>query len=85
MPHTLKLTTKRQATLPVSVCRELGIQPGDEIILEKQKIEGNIEWILRPKVRRPPQWFGRLREYGDDKDHDMKTIRNCIGSRLGLK
>ena len=85
MAHTVRLTSKRQATLPVNVCKELGLKPGDEIILEKQKVDGDILWILRPKVQHPPHWFGRLREYAQDKNHDMETIRNCIGSRLGLE
>ncbi|MFP4257559.1 MAG: AbrB/MazE/SpoVT family DNA-binding domain-containing protein [Desulfovermiculus sp.] len=39
MSHTIKLTSKRQATFPVQLCREIGIQPGDELVLERKELE----------------------------------------------
>ncbi len=83
MTHKMKLTSKRQTTLPVDVCRELGVNPGDEIILEKQQINGEAIWILRTRKREAPEWFGRLRRYARNKSHDMESIRTTIGARLG--
>ena len=85
MVHTIKLTSKRQATLPVKVCKDLGVQAGDEIILEKQKVEGDVIWILRPRSRSYPRWFGRLREYAQGKNHDMEAIRSSVGFSIGFK
>jgi len=47
--QSIRLTSKRQATFPVQLCQELGIKPGDDLILERKKIEGDITWILTPK------------------------------------
>ncbi len=30
---TVRLTSKRQATLPLQLCEELGVKPGDEIYI----------------------------------------------------
>jgi bifunctional DNA-binding transcriptional regulator/antitoxin component of YhaV-PrlF toxin-antitoxin module len=81
----MKLTAKRQATLPVGVCKDLGIKPGDEIFLEKQNIDGDTIWVLRPKSRPSHNWFGRLRQYAQNKDHDMEVIRSSIGSGVGAE
>ncbi len=83
MAHTVKLTSKRQATLPVQVCRELGLKPGDELVLEKKQVADDVFWTLRPKTRSFSHWFGRLRGYASDKSHDMKDVRASIGSRVG--
>jgi bifunctional DNA-binding transcriptional regulator/antitoxin component of YhaV-PrlF toxin-antitoxin module len=85
MAHTIKLISKRQATFPVQVCRELGIQPGDELVLERKKIDEGYVWILRLKSRRPQTWFGRLNKYASGKRHDMEDIRESIGFGLGSK
>ena len=45
---TIKLTTKRQATLPRDLCEELGVHPGDEIALEQRVLGGETLWIMRP-------------------------------------
>ena len=82
MPHTIKLTSKRQATFPVQLCRELGIQAGDELVLERQKIDDGYAWILIAKSQYPPTWFGRLKKYTPGKSHNMETIRKSIGSSL---
>lgn len=83
MTHKMKLTSKRQATLPVGVCKELGVKAGDDIILEKQEIKGDMLWVLRTRKQDAPGWFGRLRRYARNKSHDMETIRSAIGARLG--
>ncbi len=49
MTQTIKLTSKRQATFPAQLCRELGVKAGEELILERITIEGDINWIIKPK------------------------------------
>lgn len=74
---TLKMTSKRQVTFPVEVCRELGVETGSEIYLEKRRIENHTEWILRPR-RDEENWYGSLRSYAKGKSHDREDIRNSI-------
>jgi bifunctional DNA-binding transcriptional regulator/antitoxin component of YhaV-PrlF toxin-antitoxin module len=85
MIHTIKLTSKRQATFPVQLCRELGIQPGDELVLERKELEEGPVWILTSQQQHSQTWFGRLSKYASGKSHDMEDIRTSIGSGLGRK
>jgi bifunctional DNA-binding transcriptional regulator/antitoxin component of YhaV-PrlF toxin-antitoxin module len=80
---SIRLTSKRQATLPLQLCEELGIKPGDEIILERQKTAGEIKWLLKPKKKVQSRWFAQLKKYAKNKEHDMATIRSSIGGRIG--
>ena len=43
----IKLTAKRQATLPAAVCDELGVTAGDTLTLERRLMDGEAVWILR--------------------------------------
>ncbi len=85
MEHVIKLTSKRQATFPAQLCRELGIQPGDRIILEREVIDEVPVWIIKLKPRSSSRWFGRLNKYARDKSHDMEVIRKSIGLGLGAR
>lgn len=85
MAHTIRLTSKRQATLPVQLCRELGLQPGDELIVERQKNDEGDVWILKLKPQHSQTWFGRLNKYATGKSHDMEDIRQSIGPGLKPK
>jgi bifunctional DNA-binding transcriptional regulator/antitoxin component of YhaV-PrlF toxin-antitoxin module len=78
---TIKITTKRQATLPVELCRELGVRPGDELRIEKKLIRGERVWTLQPGSP-PDSWFGSLRKYARGKSHSLESIRGSIGKRL---
>lgn len=80
---TLRITSKRQATFPLQLCEELGIKPGDEIILERQKSANEIKWLLKPKKKIQSTWFAQLKEYAKNKEHDMAAIRSSIGERIG--
>ena len=42
----IKLTSKRQATLPREVCEALGVEEGSRLELQPSEIPG--EWRLRP-------------------------------------
>jgi len=41
MSSTIKLTSKRQATFPVEVCRQLDLRAGDEIELIPRVQDGD--------------------------------------------
>ena len=83
MVTTIKLTSKRQATFPAALCRELGVKPGDELVLERQSRENQVTWVLKhPAVESAP-WFACLRAYGAGKKHDLESIRRSIGNRPG--
>ena len=59
----IKLTSKRQATFPAELCRQLGVGPGDSLILEAVDHDSEAVWILKPAHRERPSWFGRLKHY----------------------
>jgi len=83
MAHTITLTSKRQATLPVQLCREMGVQPGDVLVLERKETDEGLVWVLRAEPRQPGSWFARLNSYAKGKSHEMQAIRASIGSSLG--
>lgn len=82
MTQTIKLTSKRQATFPVKLCRELGVKAGEELILERRKIDGETAWIIKPKKQIESKWFRELKTFAKGKDHDMESIRASIGKNL---
>lgn len=83
MLDTIKLTSKRQATFPADLCRELGVKPGDELVLERRSIDGHEAWLLSRLQASPAPWFGCLRAYATGKKHDLESIRASIGRRRG--
>jgi bifunctional DNA-binding transcriptional regulator/antitoxin component of YhaV-PrlF toxin-antitoxin module len=75
--RTLRLTAKRQATLPAALCEELGVGPGDTLMLERREIDGEAVWVLR--APKPDwSWAGSLREYVVGKSHDWAEIERSI-------
>ena len=83
MVKTLKLTSKRQATFPAALCEELGVSAGDELKLERQIVNGEAAWVIQAKEKPGTPWFGALRNYANDKPHDMKSIRATVGHNIG--
>jgi len=75
---TIKLTSKRQATFPRAVCKEMDVKPGDALTLEQRVVDGERVWILRPEARSDAEWFGCLRSYARGKPHGMAAIRKSI-------
>jgi len=81
---TITLTAKRQATFPAELCRDLGLQPGDKLALERREVDGTPTWIMRPaSEHKTSSWFGALRSYASDKSHVMEDIRRSIGRKAG--
>jgi bifunctional DNA-binding transcriptional regulator/antitoxin component of YhaV-PrlF toxin-antitoxin module len=74
----IKLTAKRQATLPQALCRELNIEPGDAIGVQKRIIDGKAVWCLEPVTEPDLSWMGRFKKKARGKAHDMETIRRSI-------
>ena len=72
----IRLTTKRQATLPRALCEELDVNPGDEIALERRVFEGETLWILRPR-KIDWSWIGRA-SVPANLTHDMAAVRASI-------
>ncbi|MBF0199100.1 MAG: AbrB/MazE/SpoVT family DNA-binding domain-containing protein [Planctomycetes bacterium] len=77
---TIKITSKRQATFPSELCGDLGIEPGDQVILEPLEIEGRKVWTIH-RVEEDDEWFGSLSKYASSKSHDMDDIRTSIIKR----
>lgn len=80
----IRITSKRQATLPRALCDDMGVQPGDSLSVERVHLDGRDTWIIRPA--RPPSrfaWMGSLRQYAAGKPHDMASIRRSIEEAKG--
>jgi len=74
----IKLTAKRQATLPVALCEEMGLAPGDSLRLERRTIDGEPVWLLR-SPRPDWSWAGSLKSFAKGKDHRWDRIEESIG------
>ena len=76
---TIKITSKRQATFPAQLCGDLGIEPGDQVLVEPIQIHGKTVWTIQPvKVEAEDKWFGSLHKYAKGKSHSMEDIKNNI-------
>lgn len=75
--HSVTVTAKRQATLPVALCRELGIAPGHKLALERRVVDGRVVWILRGRAL-DWSWFGAARPYGRGKSHRWSDVRRSL-------
>ena len=73
----LTITSKRQATLPVDLCDELGVRPGDRLRVERRRVGGEHVWVIRGK--KPDwSWFGAARRYAKKKSHRSSEIERSI-------
>jgi len=75
---TIKLTAKRQATLPRKLCEELRLEPGDAIAVQKRIVDGKAVWCLEPVTEPDLSWMGRFRKNARGKRHDLESIRRSI-------
>ena len=74
----VKVSSKRQVTFPKQVCESLGIQAGDEILLERDVRFNQEVWYLKPAHEETRSWQGSLREYAGNKGHSMDAVRDSI-------
>ncbi len=77
---TIRLTAKRQATLPKRLCEEMRLKPGDSLIVDTRIVDGERVWVMKPAAEVETPWFGKLRSYATAKRHDMKSIRESVES-----
>ena len=75
---TIRLTTKRQATFPKSLCDDMGLRKGDVLQVEAATQKGKRIWFLRPTPARDMSWFGRFRRFASGKVHEMQAVRRSI-------
>ncbi len=78
---SIKVTAKRQATLPVELCEELGIAAGDKLELKRRRLEGETVWILRARGR-DWSWLGGAGKYAEGKSHRWEDIEKSIGEAM---
>ena len=75
--HLVTITAKRQATLPVALCKELGLAPGAKVAVERVLVGRQTVWVL--KGPGPDwSWVGSLRRYAKGKSHRLSDIRRSI-------
>jgi bifunctional DNA-binding transcriptional regulator/antitoxin component of YhaV-PrlF toxin-antitoxin module len=74
----IRLTAKRQATLPKRLCEQMNLQPGDALVVEEEAVAGRRVWRLSPADDVETPWFGSLKRYGKGKRHDMDSVRRSI-------
>ena len=79
--RVITVTAKRQATLPVELCEELGIEPGDKLQLERLPLGGETVWVLRVRDR-DWSWFGAAKRYAEGKSHRWDHIERTIGEAI---
>ena len=77
--QTIKITAKRQATLPINLCRDMGIRAGDRLILDQRYIDGEVLWVIRFNLDKF-SWMGALKRYAQNKSHHMGDIRRSIAN-----
>jgi len=74
----LRITAKRQATLPKALCDEMGVTAGQIIHVEPAIVNGERVWVLKRPSKPLIPWFGMLRRYAKNRKHDMASIRASI-------
>lgn len=75
---TVKVSSKRQVTFPKRVCESLGIQTGDEILLDRHVESGREVWYLVPAKAQGRSWLGALKDYSAGKNHEMEAVRESV-------
>jgi bifunctional DNA-binding transcriptional regulator/antitoxin component of YhaV-PrlF toxin-antitoxin module len=79
--RTITITAKRQATLPVEVCEDLGLTPGDKVGLERRTVDGEAVWVLRAPGR-DWSWFGAAGRWARGKSHRWADLERSIGEAM---
>jgi bifunctional DNA-binding transcriptional regulator/antitoxin component of YhaV-PrlF toxin-antitoxin module len=80
----MKLTSKRQATLPAETCEALGVGPGDFLELEARIEDGERLWVVRTHSARSRRWVGNLAgKVKPVTSHAMRDIRRSIAAGRG--
>ena len=75
---TLTITSKRQATFPACLCKELNLNSGDRIEVEPAEVSGERVWVLRPRKTPDRPWLGCLKLKTPVHEYSMAAIRTSI-------
>ena len=75
----IRLTAKRQATLPRALCEEMNLEPGDALLVDAKTLAGKKVWVLTPAKDANTAWFGSLKRYAKAKSHHIGAVRKSIG------
>jgi bifunctional DNA-binding transcriptional regulator/antitoxin component of YhaV-PrlF toxin-antitoxin module len=71
----MKVTAKRQVTLPAETCEAIGVEPDDVIALESRVEDGERSWGLRPTPGRARSWVGCLARHSRlVRSHAMTAV-----------
>lgn len=74
---SIRITSKRQATLPAELCADLGVGPGDKIEVDRRTVGGDVVWVLR--ARKPDwSWLGAAKKYAEGRTHDWDDVEKSI-------
>lgn len=76
----IRLTAKRQATLPKKLCEEMRLRPGDALVVDERVVEGKRVWLLSSADSIETPWFARLKPYAKAKRHDLRSVRKSVES-----
>lgn len=71
------ITAKRQATLPATLCEELGVGPGDALDVERRVLGGETVWVLRGK-NLDWSWVGLAGRYAKGRSHKLRDVKQSI-------
>jgi bifunctional DNA-binding transcriptional regulator/antitoxin component of YhaV-PrlF toxin-antitoxin module len=74
----IRITAKRQATLPRKLCEELRVRAGDSLAVDVKVVGGERAWFLKPVDSLETPWFARLKRYARGKRHDLASIRRSV-------
>lgn len=74
----IRLTAKRQATLPRQLCEEMRLRAGDSLVVDARVVGGDRVWLLKPADRIETPWFARLKRYATGKKHDLASVRRSM-------
>lgn len=74
----IRLTAKRQATLPRQLCEEMRLRAGDSLVVDARVVDGERVWLLKPADRIETPWFARLKRYAKAKRHDLASVRRSV-------
>lgn len=79
--RTIRITAKRQATLPKDLCEDMGVGPGDDLQVQRRVIDGQEVWVLA--AGRPDwSWVGCARPFAAGKEHDWAAVEASIAKGM---
>jgi len=71
------ITANREVTLPVPLCEELSVGPGDALIVERRRVDGETIWVLRGK-NLDWSWVGAAHRYATGRSHKVIDVKRSI-------